>query len=134
MKRFMKLGIWTENFAAAGVIAEHLLQSHPDASGKSLIRLFPGLPTGMDARFAGLVAEGAFEVTAERRAEWVTRVELVSRRGTPCRLSNPWEKESATLSVGSRKTATLSGGVLEFSTQAGKTYVLVSVPASGKRI
>jgi hypothetical protein len=122
--RFMKLGIWTENFAVAGVIAEHLLQSHPDATGKSLLRLFPALPTVADARFAGLVAEGAFEVTAERRAGRVTRVELVSRRGAPCRLLNPWGKGSVTLSVRGRILTTVLGDVLEFPTQAGKTHVL----------
>jgi hypothetical protein len=122
--RFMKLGICIENFAAAGVIAEHLLQSHPDATGKSLLRLFPSLPAAADARFAGLVAEGAFEVTAERRAGRVTRVELLSRRGAPCRLLNPWGKDPATLRVSGRKTATVSGDVLEFPTQAGKTHVL----------
>lgn len=122
--RFMKLGIWTENFAAAGVIAEHLLQSHPDATGKSLIRLFPGLPFGMDACFAGLVAEGAFEVTAERRAGRVTRLELVSRRGASCRLSNPWGKGSVTLRAGGGKTGTFSGDVIEFPTQPGKTYAI----------
>lgn len=122
--RFMKLGIWTENFAVAGVIAEHLLQSHPDATGKSLLRLFAVLPVAADARFAGLVAEGAFEVTAERRAGRVTGVELVSRRGAPCRLLNPWGKGAVTLSVRGRKIATVLGDVLEFPTQAGKTYAL----------
>lgn len=122
--RFMKLGIITENFAAAGVIAEHLLQSHPDATGKSLVRLFPSLPAAADARFAGLVAEGAFEVTAERRAGRVTRVELLSRRGALCRLLNPWGKDPATLSVRGRKKMRVLGGVLEFPTQAGKTHVL----------
>jgi hypothetical protein len=122
--RFMKLGIWTENFAASGVIAEHLLQSHPDATGKSLLRLFPALPATADARFAGLVAEGAFEVTAERRAGRVTRIELVSRRGAPCRLLNPWGEGPATLRVRGRKTATVLGDVLEFPTQAGKTHIL----------
>jgi len=127
--RFMKLGIWTENFAAAGVIAEHLLQSHPDATGKALLRLFPGLPAGADARFAGLVAQGAFEVTAERRAGRVTGVELVSRRGAPCRLWNPWGKGPANLSVKGRILSTLVGDVLEFPTQAGKTYTFA--PLSG---
>lgn len=122
--RFMKLGIWTENFAAAGVIAEHLLQSHPDATGKSLIRLFPGIPSGMDARFSGLVAEGAFEVSAEQRVGRVTGVELVSRRGACCRLLNPWGEGPVVLRAGGRKTGTLSSGVIEFSTQADKTYVL----------
>ena len=122
--RFMKLGIWTENFAVAGVIAEHLLQSHPDATGKSLLRIFPVLPAGADARFAGLVAEGAFEVTAERQAGRVTGVELVSRRGAPCRVLNPWGKSRASLSVRGRRIATVLGDVLEFPTQAGKTYAL----------
>ncbi|MBI5093386.1 MAG: hypothetical protein HZB26_13220 [Candidatus Hydrogenedentes bacterium] len=130
---FMNLGIWTENFAASGVIAEHLLQSHPDATGRSLLRLFPTLPAAMDARFVRLVGEGAFEVSAERRAGRVTRVELLSRRGAPCRVLNPWGKEPVIVSVKGRKTTTLSGSVLEFPTQSGKIHTLAPFPATGMR-
>jgi hypothetical protein len=122
--RFMKLGIYTENFAAAGVIAEHLLQSHPDAACKPLLRLFPALPANMDSRFAGLVGEGGFEVTAERRQGRVTEVKLTSRRGVPCRLLNPWGESEATLSAKGEKIRTIAGEVLEFPTQASATYVL----------
>jgi hypothetical protein len=119
-----KYGVATENFAAAGVIAEHLLQSHPDATGKQLLRLFPALPKGMDACFAGLLAEGAFEVTAERRRERVAKLELTSRRGASCRIANPWGKEQVRLSVEGRNLDTLAGEVLEFQTRAGDTYRL----------
>ena len=122
--RFMKLGIWTENFAVAGVIAEHLLQSHPDATGKQLLRLFPALPAAVDARFAGLVAKGGFEVSAERRRGQVTGVKLASRCGAPCRLLNPWGNSSARLSARGKKVATVAGATLEFPTQAGETYLL----------
>ncbi len=123
--RFMKLGVYTENFAAAGVIAEHLLQSHPDATGRPLLRLFPALPASMDARFSGLVGEGAFEVAAQRRQGRVTEVALTSRRGARCRLLNPWGTSQATLSVEGKKGGTIGGEVLEFPTEAGKSYVLV---------
>lgn len=125
--RFTRMGIFTENFAAAGVIAEHLLQSYPDATIKPLLRLFPALPANLDARIAGLVGEGGFEVTAERRKGHVTKVEIVSRRGAPCRLLNPWGKNEATLSAKGVKTRAIGGGVFEFPTQAGKTYSLVCV-------
>jgi alpha-L-fucosidase 2 len=121
---FRRLGIWTENFAAAGVIAEHLLQSHPDATGKQLLRLFPAIPVGIDARFAGLVAEGGFEVSAERRGGQVTEIKLASRRGASCRLLNPWRNGSATLTAKGKTIAAITGEVLEFPTQAGETYVL----------
>lgn len=122
---FMKGGVYTENFAAVGVIAEHLLQSHPDATGKPLIRLFPVLPENLDARFAGLVGEGAFEVTAQRKNGLVTDIQLFSRRGADCRILNPWKNGSVALMAGDKKITTLSGPVLEFSTQAGVTYKLV---------
>ncbi|MBX7256970.1 MAG: hypothetical protein K1Y02_11465 [Candidatus Hydrogenedentes bacterium] len=124
--RFMKLAIFTENFAAAGVVAEHLLQSHPDATGKPLLRLFPVLPTGMDARFAGLVGEGAFEVSAERKQGRVTEVKITSRRGAPCRLLNPWGTEKARLKEKGGEIQTLEGNVLEFPTRSGSSYTLVS--------
>ena len=122
--KFLKLGVYPETFAAAGVIAEHLLQSHPDATGKQLLRLFPALPEGMDARFAGLLAEGGFEVTAERRRGRVRKLELISRRGDPCRILNPWGKEHVGLSAEGRKRGPLAGDVLEFPTRAGGTYRL----------
>ncbi|MBN1341808.1 MAG: hypothetical protein JXQ73_03970 [Phycisphaerae bacterium] len=122
--RFLKLGIFTENFAAAGVIAEHLLQSHPDATCKPLLRLFPTLPANVDARFAGLVGQGGFEVTAERRQGRVTEVRIASRRGASCRLLNPWGKCKATLSAKGKKIGAMVGEVFEFPTQAGQTYVL----------
>lgn len=122
--RFLKGGVYTENFAAAGVIAEHLLQSHSDATGKPLLQLFPALPDKVDARFAGLVGEGGFEVTAERRQGHVTQITLTSRRGAPCRFLNPWGKREARLCVKGEKIGTVAGEVLELPTQVGETYVL----------
>jgi hypothetical protein len=123
--QFTRFGIWTENFAVAGVIGEHLLQSHPDATCKPLLRLFPAIPANLDARFAKLVGEGGFEVTAERRQGRVTEVTLTSRRGAPCRLLNPWGKSKATLTAKGERIGTVAGDVLEFSTEAGESYVLV---------
>lgn len=121
---FVKTTIFTENFAAAGVIAEHLLQSHPDATCKPLLRLFPSIPANMDARFTGLVGEGGFEVTAQRKMGNVREVKITSRRGAPCRLLNPWGKLAVALSTKNGKISTVEGEVLEFGTQAGETYVL----------
>jgi len=125
--RFLKLGIYTENFAAAGVIAEHLLQSHPDATRKPLLRVFPALPADMDARFTGLVGEGAFEVSAERRQGRVTEVKITSRRGTHCRLLNPWSGREVMLNMKGEKTRVIKGEVLEFPTQPGMTYILTNI-------
>ncbi len=128
---FRKHGVFTENFAAAGVIAEHLLQSHPDATGEPLIRLFPSLPPNMDARFAGLVSESGFEVTAERQQGQVAEIKLVSRRGALCRILNPWDNCRAEFMVDDGNVQTLVGDIFHFPTQAGKTYTLH--PASGDR-
>ena len=87
--RFHGLGIWTGNFAGAGVIAEHLLQLHANGTGKSLLRLCPVLPQTMDASFAGLLTEGAFEASATRRQRRVQDVRITSRRGARCRAANP---------------------------------------------
>jgi hypothetical protein len=79
----------------------------------------------MDASFARLVAEGAFEVTAERKKGHITEVILLSRRGASCRILNPWGNRSATLSTEGKNIATMAGEILEFPTQSDMTCLLV---------
>jgi len=74
------------NFAAAAGLQEMLLQSYSGA-----IRVFPAIPDAwQDVSFEKLRAEGAFVVSAERRAGRVTFVEIRAEAGGTCRLENPF--------------------------------------------
>ena len=78
-------GNYTEQFAAAGIVSELLLQSVGD-----IIRVFPAWPKQHDAKFANLRAQGGFLVSAEQKAGTVTKLEIVSTAGGKLRLLNPW--------------------------------------------
>ena len=78
-------GHFTEQFAAAGAIAELLLQSVGD-----IIRVFPAWPKEKDAEFATLRAQGGFLVSAEQRAGKLAKLEIVSTVGGKLRLMDPW--------------------------------------------
>ena len=63
-------------------VQDMLLQSHDD-----LLRIFPAVPTAWpSAVFHNLLAEGAFLVSAERRAGQTLWVRIKSLAGEPCRV------------------------------------------------
>ncbi len=74
------------NFAFAAGIQEMLLQSHTGA-----VRVFPAVPADWgDVSFDSLRAEGAFLVSARRKAGAVVEVRVVSEKGGKLRLENPF--------------------------------------------
>lgn len=64
---------------------EMLLQSH-----EGFLRLFPCWPKDRPARFEGIRAYGAFLVSAELTGGNVQSVRIVSEKGRPCIVQNPW--------------------------------------------
>lgn len=114
------VGAWTESLGIVGAIQEMLLQSWDGG-----IRLFPGLPVSQDASFHSLRTEGAFLVSANRRAGAVEFVEILSEAGLPCRLENPWLGRSPSLQVEQAPPTEASpteDGKLVFQTVAGGKY------------
>jgi hypothetical protein len=95
---FNGMGHFTEDFAAAGVITEMLLQGVGDT-----IRIFPAWPKDQDAAFENLRAQGGFLVSAEQKAGQVVKLEIASTIGGKLRLLDPW-----------------SGKITEHETQPGK--------------
>ena len=76
------------NFAMAAGLQEMLLQSY-----SGTIRIFPAIPNDWhDASFRRLRAEGAFVVSAERRAGQTVTVEILAEQGGTCRLANPFDR------------------------------------------
>ena len=74
------------NFAAAAGLNEMLLQSY-----SGTIRIFPAIPDGWkDVAFKTLRAEGAFLISAERKAGLVEKIEIISEKGGMCKIENPF--------------------------------------------
>jgi hypothetical protein len=78
-------GHFTEQFAAAGAVAELLLQSVGD-----IIRVFPAWPKDKDAKFVNLRAQGGFLVSAEQKDGNVVKLEIKSTAGGRLQVLNPW--------------------------------------------
>jgi alpha-L-fucosidase 2 len=83
-------------------ITEMLIQSH-----EGFIELLPALPAEWQTgKFNGVRARGGFEIDFEWKDKKLTRVELVSIAGKPCKILLP-------------------DGLKEFETEAGKRYVVL---------
>ena len=112
-------GAWTETLGIAAPLQEMMLQSYG-----GVLRIFPCWPSSVAASFTTLRAEGALLVSASWKDGQVTSLEILSERGGPCRLVNPW---SAGLKVetttGEPVPVTESApGIPAFDTKAGETY------------
>ena len=114
------MGIWMENFAAPAVIDECLMQSW---NGE--IRLFPNWPGDWDATFTTLRAKGAFLVSADRRGGSVQWVEVLSEKGAPLRIRNPWPNGARVTS--GNATHVVEDDRIELETQPNQTIRLTPV-------
>ena len=91
--------------ALLGALNEMLLQSR---DGK--VRVFPAVPASWDhARFEKLLAEGAWEVSAEYRAGKTRRVRLTALAGGTCRLVVNGKTVTVRLEAGETRELTFGG-------------------------
>ncbi len=110
------------NVEGAGIadgIQAMLLQSQ-----EGFLRLFPCWHHA-DGKFVTLRAAGAFLVTAEKKNGVVQPVTIVSEKGRPCRVLNPWP--GRTLAVDGTSVSVEArpfGQVCTFKTEPGRTYVI----------
>lgn len=110
---------------AAG-IHRSLLNSHPEAPSDDVpIRLFNAWPKDWDAAFT-LLARGGFVISSAQREGKIPLIEILSKNGGQCRLSNPWPGQQVSLYRKGRKEEELSGEILSFSTSKSETLVMVS--------
>jgi hypothetical protein len=100
-------------------INEMLIQSH-----QGVIRLFPNWPAGKDARYDKLRAYGAFLVSAELKGGTIQNVRIVSERGQPCTLRNPWPGKKVQLVRNGKLTEELAGDLVKFATGVGEMFEL----------
>ena len=119
--RFNDYGLFTEDFASAGVITEMLLQSVTDT-----LRFFPAWPADQDAAFENLRAQGGFLVSAERPANAaVGTVTLRATVGGTLRFLNPWPSAPQATRNGIAVALTDNGGgILSLATNPGDLIAL----------
>jgi alpha-L-fucosidase 2 len=95
-----------------------------------VLRVFPGVPKRIPARFHSLRAQGAFLVSAEKRGEEVDYVLVQSLAGNRLRLANPFSGPARLRSLTTGKTvaegAWATGQVIESPTAKGEIFVLES--------
>ena len=94
----------TENWSTVpNTINEMLCMGH-----QGIVRLFPGWPRSLDASFHQIRVEGAFLVSASIKDGVVGDVTVVSEKGRPLTILNPWNGEYVNLE-------TVPGGVYSFT-------------------
>lgn len=116
----------SEQVCIARFVSELLLQSAGD-----VIRLFPAWPQGSDGKFSCLLAQGGFEVSAERVSDVIQNVTIQSTVGGSVHIVNPWpenEMKVVSRSTGANVEATRTDHGLKFPTTPGESYTLT--PAS----
>lgn len=108
-----------ENLSLVPVtLQEMMLQSHD-----RILRLFPVWPvkTHPQASFRNLRARDAFLVSAELLDGELRQAEIVSRKGRPLTLQNPWPGRGVRiLRRQTGQTQVLRGGLLQLETFAGE--------------
>lgn len=111
-----------ETFSAVPLtINEMLLQSY-----EGIVRIFPNWNRSKDASFNRLRAYGAFVVSSRLKKGMVEHVKIISEKGRPCILENPWPLKAVQLFRNGRKAETLKGPLLIFSTGISELIELKS--------
>ncbi len=105
-------------------IAAMMLQSY-----QKDIHVFPDWPKNQDASFGHLLAVGDFLVSSRIADGRVAYVQIVSQRGRPCRLANPWGPNQAVqLRTAGNSPTVLHGAVLNVPTKPGQQLLFTPLP------
>ena len=101
-------------------INEMLLQSY-----EGIIRIFPVWNHKKDAGFNKLRAYGAFVVSSSVKNGQIGPVILLSEKGRPCTMENPWPGKKVQLVRNGKKAETLQGNTFVFQTSENETIRLI---------
>ncbi len=106
--------------SAAQCMNEMVLQSWGDR-----IRIFPAVPSDWpDIVFHDLLAEGAFQVSAERRGGVTRWVQVESLAGEPCRVRTALVGEVKAIGTRAIHVQPVADGVVELDLHRGESVVL----------
>jgi len=95
---------------------------------QNVLRLFAVWPKDKDARFADLRVWGAFLVSSELKDGRVQYVSILSERGRPCVVQNPWPTEKVSVSRNGTPAETVSGQRFTLKTNAAEEITLLPLP------
>ncbi len=111
------------NFAFASGIQEMLLQSHT-----GVVRVFPAVPDSWpDVSFDSLRSEGAFLISASRKAGQVVEVRIRSEKGGRLRLENPFPSLTFKASGAAAGTVPDGARLVEAEMRPGDSLVLKAI-------
>ncbi|MEC0229774.1 discoidin domain-containing protein [Paenibacillus alba] len=109
-----------ENFnVVPATLAEMMLQSF-----QNKIRVFANWPTGTDAKYGDLRADGAFLISSSRKNNQVEYVRLISEKGKTATVANPWSGQTVRVYRNGVDSGTMSGTDLTIPTSANETVHL----------
>lgn len=102
-------------------LQEMMLQSH-----ENVLRFFRCWPKKSEpnASFRDLWAYGAFRCSAALQDGVVADVRIVSEKGRPCVVENPWPGKKVMMTRNGRSAETLTGDRLKFETTPAETILL----------
>jgi hypothetical protein len=107
-------------------VNEMLLQSH-----EGVLRFFPCWPKDQNARFGTLRAVGAFLVSAELQNGVVSGVKIVSEKGCPCTVQNPWPGKTVKVLRNGKAGKSVKGDRFTLKTEVNEVIELQ--PPAGTR-
>lgn len=100
-------------------INEMLLQSY-----EGVVRIFPNWNLNKDASFDKLRAYGAFVISSSLKKGKISYVKLVSEKGRPCIMENPWPGKKVQLIRNNKKAEILKGDSFSFQTKENEVIQL----------
>ena len=103
-------------------INEMLLQSY-----EGVVRIFPNWNHTRDASFHQLRAYGAFVISSSLDKGTVKYVQMLSEKGRPCVLENPWPGKAVQLVRNGKQAEILTGDILKFQTKENEMIYLSGI-------
>lgn len=103
-------------------INEMLLQSY-----EGVLRIFPNWNHTKNASFSNLRAYGAFVISSSLQNGNIEFVNILSEKGRPCVVENPWPGKTVQLNRSGNRTALLTGKRFSFPTKENESIILKPV-------
>ena len=120
------------NFGVTAGVGEMLLQSNEE-----VVAPLPALPNAwLDGSYRGLLARGAFEVSARWSHGHPDRFEISSRVGGPLKLRYPGIANATVTTLSGSKVAfeRLDDADISFDTVPGQSYLITAIPFGPLRV